>query len=116
MKKSIGWYLLLQLLLFIYACGALLSKLASGESFGIRLIAFYVGDLLCLGIYAIGWQKIIKHLPLTLAYANKAITVVWGALFGLAFFGEKMTIQKVIGAVIVILGVIMFTRTAEEKV
>ena len=38
--------------------------------------------LLALVTYAAGWQQVIKHLPLTTAYANKAVTVVWGILAG----------------------------------
>ena len=39
--------------------------------------------LAALVAYAFGWQQVIKHLPLTTAYANKAVTVVWGILLGL---------------------------------
>ncbi|MCO7108745.1 hypothetical protein NIA69_05595 [Gemmiger formicilis] len=47
-------------------------------------IVLYGLMLLALVTYAVGWQQVIKHLPLTTAYANKAVTVVWGILLGLA--------------------------------
>jgi len=64
--------------------------------------------ILLLGIYALGWQQVIRRLPLTTAYASKAITVVWGLLAGLLFFGEALTPGKVLGALLVIAGVVLF--------
>ena len=55
--------------------------------------------------YAIAWQQVLKRLPLVTAYANKAVTVIWGLVLGSAFFQEKITLQKVIGAFIIIFGV-----------
>ena len=68
-----------------------------------------------LGIYAVVWQQIIKKLPLTLAYANKAVTVIWGLIWGLLFFGEKITPLKVIGAVIVITGIAVYAFSDKEN-
>lgn len=65
--------------------------------------------ILILGIYAVVWQQIIKRIPLSLAYANKAVTVVWGMIWGIIFFGETITIQKMIGAAVIIAGVIMYS-------
>ena len=62
-----------------------------------------------LGIYAIAWQQIIKRLPLTFAYANKAIGVIWGMFWGLVAFGESITPKKIIGAVIVIAGIVLYS-------
>ena len=70
--------------------------------------------LAALVVYAFGWQQVIKHLPLTTAYANKAVTVVWGILLGLAVFGEAVTPRQVIGAVIIICGIVLFVRADNE--
>ena len=62
-----------------------------------------------------GWQQVIKHLPLTTAYANKAVTVVWGILLGMAVFGEAVTPRQVVGAVIIIAGIVLFVRADNEE-
>lgn len=62
-----------------------------------------------LGGYAIGWQQILKRMPLTVAFANKAITVVWGMLWGFLLFGEEITWQMVVGAIVVITGVVIYS-------
>ena len=69
-----------------------------------------------LGFYAIGWQQIIKRLPLTTAFANKAVTVVWGIIWGAVFFHESITVGKVIGAALVIVGVVIYARADEGEV
>jgi drug/metabolite transporter (DMT)-like permease len=71
-----------------------------------------------LFVYALVWQQMLKRLPLVTAYANKAVTVVWGIIWGYVFFGEKVTVNKLIGAVIVIAGVVLVVASdadAENK-
>ena len=101
--KQAKWFLLLHIILGIYAGSSVCSKLAAQQPFlSAAFIVLYGLMLLALVVYAVGWQQVIKHLPLTTAYANKAVTVVWGILLGLAVFGEAVTPRQVIGAVIII--------------
>ena len=114
MKEAKGTKLksliLLNILLLVYSLEGVCSKTAAGESFlSIRFCIFYGLVLVILGIYAICWQQLIKRLPLTLAYANKAVTLVWGMIWGILFFSEKVTLLKAIGVVITIGGVLLYT-------
>ena len=107
MKRK-AW-ILLHVLLLIYSLSSVCSKLAAGEPFlSPRFILFYGGTLVLLGVYALGWQQVIKHLPLSVAYANKAVTVIWGIIAGALFFGEPITPGKAAGALLVIAGVVLF--------
>ena len=54
-------------------------------------------------------------MPLTVAYANRPVTLIWGIIWGAVFFQEKVTIGKVIGAILVILGVVVYAN-ADGKV
>ena len=54
-------------------------------------------------------------MPLTLAYANKAVTVIWGMVWGVLFFGESITVTKAIGAVVVIFGVVLYSFEDNKK-
>lgn len=102
-------YLLLHILLLVFSFSPVFSKLAGRQPFLSKYnIIFYGLVLLILGIYAIFWQQIIKRIPLSTAYANRAITVVWGMLWGLWFFGEAITVQKLVGCAIVVAGVVLF--------
>ncbi len=114
MTKPKTW-LALHLLLLLYAAASVFSKLAAGEDFlSFRFILFYGAALLLLGGYALGWQQVIKRLPLTSAYANKAVTVIWGLLAGLLFFGEALTPRKLLGAALVVAGIVLFAFSDRE--
>lgn len=102
--------LLLQVLLAVSSLGGVCSKMAAGEPFlSFKFCLFYGLLILNLGVYAIFWQQIIKHLPLTFAYANRAVGVVWGMIWGFVFFGEGVTPKKILGAAIVIAGIVLYS-------
>lgn len=101
--------LALHLLLMVYSTSGICSKLAAGEAFlSPRFCLYYAVIIVLLGVYAIGWQQIIKRLPLTTAFANKAVTVVWGIVWGAAFFQEEITPKKLLGAAFIVIGVILY--------
>ncbi len=109
MKKKLYVYMGLHILLLVYSASTVFSKLASGYSFlSFKFLLCYGMVLLLLGAYAVFWQQIIKRLPLMTAYANKAVTVVWGIVWGVVFFDEKITWEKALGAALVIAGVIIY--------
>lgn len=104
----------LHIMLMIYSMSGICSKMASKQIFLSFQFCFYYGIVIfLLGFYAIGWQQVIKRLPLTTAFASKAITVVWGIVWGAVFFHESVTIGKLIGAIIVITGVVIYTTDKE---
>ena len=115
-KKNAIWIiLLLHIVLVFFSISGVFSKLAAGEKFlSVKFCFFYAAIIAILGIYAILWQQVIKHLKLSIAYANKAITVVWGMLWGRLIFGESITIWKAIGAVTVIVGVVIYSWEATD--
>lgn len=113
--KQAKWFLLLHLILGIYASSSVCSKLAARQPFmSGAFILLYGAMLLVLVIYAFGWQQVIKHLPLTTAYANKAVTVVWGILLGFLLFDEGVTPRQIVGAIIIIVGIVLFVRADHE--
>lgn len=99
----------------LYSVSAVFSKLGSAQPFlSVKFCIFYGIVLFLLALYTVCWQQILKHLPLTAAYANKAVTVVWGIIWGMLIFGEELTPGKTIGAVFVICGIILFA-TSDRK-
>ena len=116
MNENTKTILALNILLMFFSLGGIFSKLASKQSFlSLEFILCYGALLFIMFVYAIGWQQIIKRLPLTTAYANRAVTIVWGIIWGLLIFNEKLNVGKVIGAVIVIAGVLLYVTESEEK-
>ena len=114
-KSKLKVLFALHLMLMIYSMSGICSKMASQQDFlSFKFCLFYAIIIFLLGFYAIGWQQIIKRLPLTTA--NKAVTVVWGIIWGAVFFHESITVGKVIGAALVIVGVVIYARADEGEV
>lgn len=115
MKKSLI-YLILHLLMLAFSFVPVFSKLAGQHPFlSWGFILFYGLSLFILVVYAFGWQQVIKRMPLTAAYANKAITVVWGMVWGLLIFSEAITWQRVAGAAVIILGVVLYALPTNKE-
>ena len=108
--------LLLHVLLLAYSFSDIASKSAAGFDFlSPGFIICYGIVLAILAIYAIGWQQIIKRMPLTTAYANRGVTVVWGIFWGALIFGEGITPGKVIGALMVCIGIAIFSHADAKE-
>ena len=110
----------LHLLLAVYSLSDVCSKTAAGAPFmSFRFLFFYGCVLGLLGVYAIGWQQVIRRLPLTVAFANRAVTVVWGVVWGVLFFREQVSPLRLVGAALILAGVVLFARAdgrqAEEE-
>ncbi len=107
--------LALHVLLLCYSLADVASKMAAGYDFlSLGFIVCYGIVLVILAGYALGWQQIIKRVPLTTAYANRGITVVWGILWGALFFAESITIGKLVGAAMICVGIALFSRADGE--
>lgn len=105
-KKEFRYFLILHVILLIYSVNAIFSKLASRNQFLSSEFFFFYGLVLInLFIYAILWQQILKKIPLTSAFSNKSIIIIWGMIWGSLFFNEKISLQMILGGLIIILGV-----------
>jgi drug/metabolite transporter (DMT)-like permease len=104
--SKILYFIALHGLLLIYSLGSICSKMASAEQFlSFKFCLFYGLLMFILVVYAVVWQQIIKGLPIVTAYANKAVTVIWGLVWGFLIFSETITVFNIIGAVIIMAGV-----------
>jgi len=109
-------WLSLHILILVFSLSSVCSKLAARqEIFTALWFLFYGMVLVILAVYAIFWQQIIKRMPLSTAYANKAATVIWGQLWGLLLFRERITAGKLAGAVLIVLGIVLYARASREE-
>ena len=92
------------------------SKKAAGFEFmSFGFIAFYAGVILALGVYALIWQQVLRKIPLTNAFVNKSALLVWSLIWGVTLFGETVTVQKVIGLIIVFCGVFLVISGSKKE-
>ena len=107
-------FIFLHFSLLIFSASGIFAKTAAGYPFlSVPFIAFYTGALIILAIYAVFWQQVLKQMQLTIAYANRAIVVFWGMLWGNLVFDEEIRLNMIVGAVIIIVGILMVVKADE---
>lgn len=107
--RTMATMALLHALLLVYSLSSAMSKFAATATFpSPRFVLCYGGMILLLVVYALGWQQVIKRMPLTSAYANRAVTVIWGMVWGVLVFKEGVSPLQMLGAVVVMAGVVLF--------
>ncbi len=100
--------LLLQSAVVIYSLSTVAANFASKYDFlSPKYILFLGLDFLFLAAYAVLWQQLIKKFQLSIAYANKAMTLMWSMLWNWIIFSRGITAGRVIGVVLVTAGVIV---------
>ena len=118
-KNNLASFLLMHAGFLIYSFYTVLGKIAAKYDFlSLHFCIFYCILILILFIYAIVWQQVLKVIPLSFATANKASTIVWGMFWSFLFFQEDITLKKIVGAVIIIIGIILLssaTNTEDQK-
>ena len=117
MKKKIRLkdILILQAVIIVYTLSSVMAKLASGqEPLSIGFCLFYLAELFILGIYALLWQQMIKKFELSVAYANRAMALLWSLVWAVIIFHDQVTVKNVIGVLLVIVGT--FIVNSEEAV
>lgn len=115
-SKRIKAFAVLHFVLLLYSIGGISSKLAAQKPFlSAEFVCLYGIVLLILVLYAFLWQQVLKELPLITAYANKAITVVWGLAWGTIIFGEQITPYKALGVFLIVAGIFLVVNSEGEK-
>lgn len=118
MKKKITWkdILFLQLVIMLYSGSSIAAKFAAAqEVFSLRFCLFYGIEIMILGMYAILWQQIIKRFELSVAYANRAMVLVWSLLWAVFIFHDEITVQNMIGILLVITGTLVLNLDTDTK-
>ncbi|NLW48413.1 MAG: EamA family transporter [Firmicutes bacterium] len=104
----------LQLSIIILSVAGVLSKKASTLDFlSVEFIAYYSLTIFIMSVYAILWQQIIKKFELSVAYANKGTIIIWTFIWAVLFFQETITLNNILGAVLVIAGIVMVFKDAK---
>lgn len=108
MKNSyISNLLLLVVTFLVYSCSTIFSKLASQYEFlSTKYMLYFVGVVLMLFLYAVLWQKVLSFMELNKAFLCKSVTILIVLFFSYFIFGETVTINNLIGASLIIMGLI----------
>ena len=107
MKKKLNLrdFAILQLVVLIYTSSTVISKIAAQSAESGNGWTFL---LLC-------WQQVIKRVELSVAYANRAMALLWSLLWAVLLFGEQITVKKLIGVGLVLAGTLIINGGKEQE-
>ena len=113
--EKVKIYVQLHLNILLFSLTGIFSKLAAIEydENGLHSKLLYIFILLMIlncAFYAIAWQKVIKKLPLSTAYANRSVYLIWSQVWAVFIFHENLSMFNIIGMLIVFCGVLVVQR------
>lgn len=113
-KLGLKSIVILQLIVIVYTFSPFFGKMARMYDFMSGMfILYFVLDFLVLAVYALLWQQALKRFDLHVAYANRAIAIVWGIVWAALFLKEEITVANIIGTVIIIAGMMLVNSNAD---
>ena len=96
----------------IYACTSIFTKMASRhEMLSWPYLLWLAGAIGVMGVYALLWQQVLKRIELSLAYMFKGTSMIFGLLIAWSILGEQITLNNMIGAAIIIVGIALFAKS-----
>lgn len=96
---------------FLYACVTIFTKYASQqEMMSVQYLLGLGGAIGVMGIYAILWQQVLRHIELSTAYMFKGTSLVFVMLLAALMFGEAITWMNLLGTIIIITGITLFAK------
>ena len=115
--NQIKWKSILQLqaVVIIYTISSVMAKTATTHEDNKIMFLFFFGmEFIMLGVYALLWQQMIKRFELSVAYANRAMAILWSMIWAVIFFKEQITVRNLLGVAIVIAGIMLINTDKEE--
>lgn len=104
-------YLSLIAINLLYACVTIFTRYASQQEFMTMPYCLLVaGAIGIMGLYAICWQQVLKHIEVSTAYMFKGASLIFVMLLAFFLFGEQITLCNILGASIIIAGIVFFAK------
>ena len=102
-------YIFLIVINLLYACVSIFTKYASQQEFmSWNYMLGLFGAIGVMGLYAVLWQQILKRIELSLAYMFKGTSLIFVMLLAYVLFGEQITWNNILGAIIITVGIVLF--------
>ncbi|MBR0177293.1 MAG: EamA family transporter [Bacteroidales bacterium] len=96
----------------VYACTSIFTKMASRQEMLSWPYLFWIaGTIGVMGVYALLWQQVIARMPLSTAYMFKGTSLIFVLLISALLFGEAITLNNVLGSVIIIAGIVLYAKS-----
>ena len=106
-----GWlkYIAIVLSFALYSSTSIFMRYAAIYPFlSLQYIVMLSCSIFVLGVYAIIWQQIIKHVEISVAYMFRGSSLIFTMLYAWMLFGEQITATNIIGAIVIVGGIMLF--------
>lgn len=110
MNKTIQYIALVTVYLFYASLSLLMKFTGLQEPMTLYWFAGALGLIAGLGIYALAWQQILKHVDLGTAYMFKGTSLIFIMILLAACYGEPVTLTKIIGTAIIVVGITLYAK------
>lgn len=102
----------LQIVIIIYSLASIAAKKASmvDSVLSPGFFLYYGAEFLVLVVYAVLWQQVIKKFELSVAYANRAMAILWSMVWAVLLFHNEISIPNLFGVILIVIGTIIMNR------
>jgi drug/metabolite transporter (DMT)-like permease len=83
-----------------------------GLALGLASRPLLWAGLICYGLSLLGWIYVLSKVPVGVAYPMGSIGYVMAAVLGVALLGESVSPMRLLGILVICLGVYLISRTA----
>lgn len=95
----------------LYTGVSIFTKYASQAEFmSWGYVCAVAGAIGVMGLYAVLWQQILKCIELSLAYMFKGTSLIFVMLLANVLFGEQITWNNIVGAILIIVGIALYAK------
>ena len=104
------WMLQVGYLIFSF-CGVFLKFGARHPFFSKGFLLCYAGSFLCVFLFALIWQQVLREYDLMTAYAWRGTVFLWTFLWAIILFDETVTMNNIAGAIIILSGIFLVIQS-----
>ena len=90
--------------------------LSSSSLIGVLTNIFYILSLGCFVLQAIVWQQALFHFPLSIAYPFMGLTNFIVLFSSAILFQEGITLANIIGLILIVWGIALFSYEIEHSI
>ena len=109
-EKKRNVYIFALIAIVIESFSSAILKIGQYPLFSANYLLWFALAVAVMGIYAVAWQLVLEHLPLSTAYMRKGITYVLIFVWAALLFHEAITLQQVVGIAVIIVGMAVSMR------
>lgn len=102
-KRNVYIFALLAIVIESFS-SAILKMAGQYPLFSANYLLWFALAIVVMGIYAVAWQLVLEHLPLSTAYMRKGITYILIFVWAVVLFHETITTQQIVGIIVIIIG------------